>query len=44
MVRLRERGAANYETEGLLRPDRSGNGYRTFTEDDIARDLQIQLF
>ncbi|MER6665472.1 MerR family transcriptional regulator [Amycolatopsis japonica] len=33
-----------YETEGLLRPDRWGNGYRTFAEDDIARVLQIQLF
>ncbi len=33
-----------YETEGLLRPDRCVNGYRSFTEEDVARVLQVQLF
>jgi DNA-binding transcriptional MerR regulator len=33
-----------YETEGLLRPERGVNGYRSFTEDDVAKVLQIQLF
>ncbi|MEU3620874.1 MerR family transcriptional regulator [Amycolatopsis coloradensis] len=33
-----------YETEGLLRPDRSGNGLPDVHEADIARVLLIQLF
>ncbi|RZQ63521.1 MerR family transcriptional regulator [Amycolatopsis suaedae] len=33
-----------YEEEGLLSPDRDENGYRRFTERDVATVTQIQLF
>ncbi|MFC0629477.1 MerR family transcriptional regulator [Kribbella deserti] len=31
-----------YEEAGLLHPGRCGNGYREFSEDDVARVWQIQ--
>ena len=32
-----------YESEGLLRPERKENGYREYSEDDLATLLRIRL-
>ena len=35
-------GVRFYESEGLLRPARSPNGYRDYSEDDLATLLKIK--
>lgn len=32
-----------YETEGLLSPTRSPNGYRDYSEDDLATLMKVKL-
>jgi DNA-binding transcriptional MerR regulator len=32
-----------YEEQGLLQPERTGNGYRTYTSCDVIRVNQIQV-
>lgn len=34
----------HWESTGLLRPSRDGNGYRLYSEDDIARIRRIRLY
>lgn len=34
----------HWESVGLLRPGRDSNGYRLYSEDDIARIRRIRLY
>ena len=38
------RSLHHYESVGLLQPDRKGNGYRTFGDDDVRRVHLIRRF
>lgn len=31
-----------YESQGLIEPERSPNGYRSYSEDDVARAAQVR--